>query len=167
MFLVTFYMPRMWYNRRGLHLSQGGHKGRPQPPHPPQQNVFFSPLILLQSSAAKVKVNLCTLQTVCWGKKASISLNWVQLIFILQYVCGLKSEAAGGFRPWRPCRLQIQEDQSLNLLTVPLFSSQTKLYFESGCILVVSSAGFVSHFRTDILNKVSQNINTLLARFLK
>lgn len=68
MFLVTFYMPRMWYNRRGLHLRRGGHKGRPQPPHPLQQNAFFltiPPTVV----NCKVKVNLCALQMMDWGGK--------------------------------------------------------------------------------------------------
>lgn len=93
MFLVTFYMPRMWYNRRGLLLRRGGHEGRPQPPHPLQQNAFFltdPPTVVNR----KVKVNLCALQNVHWGKKKSkYQLEFVELIFILQYVCGLKSRS--------------------------------------------------------------------------
>ncbi len=69
------------------------------------------------------------------GGKSKYQLEFIQLIFILQYVCGLKS----GFWPWRPCWLQIQEDHSLNLLIMSLFSSQTILYFKSGCKLVLSS----------------------------
>lgn len=160
-------MLRMWYNRRRLHLRQGGHEGRPQLPHPPQQNASFPHWSSYSRQLQKSKWIFAHFKQCVGGKKASISLNSYSLFLHCSMCVVWRVGVAGGFRPWRPCRLQIQEDQSLNLLTVPLFSSQTKLYFESGCILVLSSAGFVSHFRTDILNKVSQNINTLLARFLK
>lgn len=132
MFLVTFYMPRMWYNRRGLHLRRGGHKGRPQPPHPLQQNAFFltiPPTVV----NCKVKVNLCALQTVDWGGEASISLNPYSL-FLYCSICVVWRGAAGGFGPWRPCWPQIQENHCLNLLK-SLFSSQT-MYSETGHTLV-------------------------------
>ncbi len=121
MFLVTFYMPRLWYNRRGLHLRWGGHEGHPQPPHPPQQNAFFPHWSSYSRQLQKSKWIVPHFKPWVWSK---YQLEFVQLILYCSMCVVWRVGAAGGFRPWRPCWLQIQEDHSLNLLSMSLFSSQ-------------------------------------------